>query len=331
VGLTRRWVGILAALVTLLATMMPADAQLPTPEKPVRVGVLSILEDQRGVDLDAFRLTLRNLGYIEGRNLILDYRFAGGNYAAMPKLAAELAAIPVEIIVTAGGEGATRAALAASRTIPIVMATSSDPVAAGLVKSLARPGGNITGFTLVPAGISAKRLDLLRLALPGISAVTVLLNPANGSTDARWRETQAAAQTLGLAAVSIAAANADALQALRPDAFDRATPVVVLSDGMFADHRPDIIALFTAARVPVLYPQREYAEMGGLIAYGPSVPDNFRKAAEYVDRIVKGAKPADLPVQEPVRFDFVVNLRAARLLGISLSPGFIGSADEVIE
>jgi putative ABC transport system substrate-binding protein len=196
---------------------------------------------------------------------------------------------------------------------------------------MARPGGNITGFTLVPFGISGKRLDLMRSALPGISGVTVLLNPANASTAERWRETQTAAQTLGLSVTPIAAENVDALRALRPSAFDPAVPVVVLSDGMFSEYRADIVALFTAARVPVLYPQREYAEIGGLIAYGPNVADNFRKTAEYVDRILKGAMPGDLPVQEPARFDFVVNLRAARLLGISLSPYFISSANEVIQ
>jgi putative tryptophan/tyrosine transport system substrate-binding protein len=322
---------VLAGVVMLLAAAMPAAAQLAGPQKPVHIGFLSIANTEQSHGFAAFRLALRDLGYSEGRNVILDTRFARGDYAAMPKLAAELAALPADIIVTEGGDDVARIAVAATTTIPIVMATSGDPVGAGLVKSLARPGGNLTGFTLETPGINAKRLDLLRSALPWMSAVTVLLNPENGSTAWRWRETQAAAQILGLAVTPVEAASVDALRALRPDAFDRATPVVILPDGMFGNNRQDIIALFTAARVPAIYPQREYAELGGLIAYGTNVPDNFRRAAEYVDRILRGDKPADLPVQEPVRFDFVVNLRSARLLGIQLSPHFIASADEVIE
>jgi putative tryptophan/tyrosine transport system substrate-binding protein len=322
-------VAAMAAGLFLLTSQ--AGAQLPGPEKPARIGFLSIADSEQNHGFAVLRQVLRDLGYNEGRNVVFDTRFARGDYAAIPKFAAELVAVPVDIIVTEGGDDVARAAVAATATIPIVMATSGDPVGAGLVKSLARPGGNLTGFTLETPGINAKRLDLLRLAQPGISAVTVLLNPANGTTAWRWRETQAAAQTLGVTVTPVEAASVDALRALRPDAFDRATPVIILPDGMFGNHRQDIIALFTAARVPGIYPQREYAEMGGLIAYGTNVPDNFRRAAEYVDRIVKGTKPADLPVQEPVHFDFVVNLRAARLLGITLSPAFVSVAGEVIE
>ena len=184
---------VVAWLAMLLAGAPPAVAQLTVREKPVRIGILSITDNERNGEFEAFRLTLRKLGYVEGDNVILDWRFARGDYAGMPKLAAELVSIPVDIILAAGSEGAAQAAVAATKTIPIVMATSSDPVAAGLVQSLARPGGNITGFTLVPSGMNAKRLDLLRLALPDISAVAVLLNPANPSSEARWRETAAAA------------------------------------------------------------------------------------------------------------------------------------------
>ena len=209
--MTRCKIVVLVGLAMLFAAALPAAAQLSAAGKPVRIGILSITDNERNGEFEAFRLTLRKLGYIEGNNIILDWRFARGDYAGMPKLAAELVSIPVDIIVTAGSEGAARAAVAATKTIPIVMATSSDPVAAGLVQSLARPGGNITGFTLVPSGINAKRLDLLRLALPDISAVAVLLNPANPSSEARWRETVEAAKALGLAATQIAAANVDAL------------------------------------------------------------------------------------------------------------------------
>lgn len=329
-GVTRHWL-VHAAFVALLAIAMPATAQLPTPERQARVGILSVASSQQTPVWDAFRSRFRDLGYNEGHNVIFDYRFARGDYGAIPAFAAELVAIPVDVIVTEGGERVARAAVTSTGTVPIVMASSSDPVAAGLVTSLARPGGNLTGFTLVPSGINGKRLELLRWALPSTTAVKVLLNPSNGSTDARWRETQAAALSLGLAVVPIAAASVDELRALRPEDFGRETPVIVLSDSMFWNHRQEIIALLTAARTPAMYPQREYADDGGLMAYGPNVQDNYRRTAEYVERILKGVKPSDLPVQEPTRFDFVVNLRAAWLLGITLSSHFVGSATEVID
>jgi putative ABC transport system substrate-binding protein len=327
-GAPHRW-PICVAFMMLLGIALTATTQSAASASPVRVGVLSVANSQQTPVWDVFRSRLRDLGYNEGRNVIFDYRFARGDYGSIPRLAAELVAIPVDVIVTEGGEDVARAAVTITRTIPIVMASSSDPVAAGLVASLARPGGNLTGFTLVPSGINAKRLDLLRLALPTTSVVRVLLNPSNGSTDARWRETQAAAETLGLGVTPVAAASVDDLRALSPNDFG--TPVLVLSDSMFWNHRRDVVALLTAARTPAMYPQRDYVDDGGLMAYGPNVLDNFRRTAEYVDRIVKGIRPSELPVQEPVLFDFVVNLRAARLLGVILSPQLVASASEVIE
>jgi putative tryptophan/tyrosine transport system substrate-binding protein len=216
--------------------------------------------------------------------------------------------------------------------VPIVGPALMDPVERGLAFSLARPGRNITGFTLMHTELNGKRLELLRTAFPQVTTVTALVNPANPSHKLAFEQTEAAARALRLGSIArVEAESAAALRALRPAAFSGASAVVVVPDGMFYSYRRDIVALVNAARLPAIYPEREYADDGGLMTYGANASDNFRRAADYVDRILKGAKPGDLPIQEPVKFDFVVNLKTANELGLTIPPAILARVDEVIE
>jgi putative tryptophan/tyrosine transport system substrate-binding protein len=261
--------------------------------------------------------------------MILEYRFARGDNTVLRRLAEELSHLPVDLIL-ADGSASAQAAAGVTRTIPIVVGTGGDLAALGLVDSLARPGGNVTGFTGMLPELSAKRVDLLRTAFPDATAVTVLVNPSANLQV--YYDVAKETAALGLAVTRVEAASPEALRALRPEALGRAgDPVLVLPDAMFWNHRREILALVAAARVPALYSEREFADDGGLIAYGTNVPDNFRRAAGYVDRILKGAEPADLPVQQPVKFDFVVNLKTAKELGLTIPPAILARADEVIE
>jgi putative ABC transport system substrate-binding protein len=239
----------------------------------------------------------------------------------------ELVKLPADVIVSDAGLDVLVSAI---RTTPIV-AMMGDPMAFGLV-SLSRPGGNVTGFTFMHRELSAKRLEMLRTAFPQVSAVAVLINPSGTSSVPNFRATEEAARSIGrLTVVKVTTESAEDLLGLRPTVFAGVGGVVVLGDGMFWNHRRDVVALVNAARLPAIYPEREYAEEGGLMVYGANAPDNFRRAASYVDRILKGAKPGDLPIQEPVKFDFVVNLRTARQLGLTVPPSILARADEVIE
>jgi putative ABC transport system substrate-binding protein len=315
-----------------LATLVPAPehpfAQQP-PAKIPRVGILTTADNERTPALDALRAGLRDLGYVEGRNIILEFRFAGGDLSRGSELVTELVALPVDVIVA---EGFTPDAMAATDLIPIVSATLMDPVQRGFALSLARPGGNVTGFTLMHTELNGKRLELLRTAFPWVTAVSALVNPANPADKLAFEQTETAAQSLGLGKLRrVEADSAVALGALRPAALSGADAVIVLPDGVFYHYRRDVVALFNKAHLPAIYPERDYADDGGLMAYGANVADNFRRAADYVDRILKGAKPGDLPIQEPVKFDFVVNLKTAKELGLTIPPSILARADEVIE
>jgi putative ABC transport system substrate-binding protein len=318
----------LSATVATAFLRCPAGAQQRA--RAWRVGILSPADSERTPIFEAFRGGLRDLGYVEGRDIVLEFRLARGDYSALPRLTAELVNMPADVIVTDGG-AVVAAVKAATNTIPIVMGTSSaDPVTLGLVQSLARPGGNLTGFTLMASELGSKRIDLLHAAFPSATALSVLWNPLNAGATTYIRSGEEAAQRFGLSVGRVGAESPEALAALRPEHFGTA-PVVVLPDAMFWNHRREIIALIEAARVPALYPEREYADDGGLMAYGPSVPDNFRRAAGYVDRILKGTPPGDLPIQEPAKLEFIVNLRTARALDVEIPPSIVARADEVIE
>jgi putative ABC transport system substrate-binding protein len=321
-----------AALAAVLALASAARAQQRPATSPPRIGILTPAESEHTPIFDAFRQGLRERGYTPGVSIVLDFHLARGDFGMMPTLAAEIVRSSVDVILT-DGVLAARAAIKATAQIPIVMATSGvDPVALGLVGSLARPGGNVTGFTLMHSELMAKRLEVLRATFPDASAVTVLLNPYAGM-EPLFQEISTAARAQGVTTIRrVEAGSAAELRALRPEALGAAgVPVLVLPDATFWNYRRDIVALVTAARVPAVYPEREYVEEGGLMSYGAYVPDNFRRAAGYVDQILKGVKPGDLPIQEPARLELVINLKTARALGVTMPPDLLARADEVIE
>jgi putative ABC transport system substrate-binding protein len=293
---------------------------------PARVGIISPAESDATPIFQAFRQGLRERGYVEGLNIVLEFRLARFDYSALPRLVAELLSIPVDVIVTDGGPGPVRIINEANNQIPVVMGAGPDPVALGLAQSLARPGGNVTGFTLMPD----LRVDLLRTAFPDATRVAVLLNPSNEGSEGTFRVTEQAARSVGLATSRLEAADPKQLRMIDPARLAN-DPVLVINDAMFWNYRRDILRLVGSARVPGIYPEREYADDGGLIAFGPNVTDNFRRAAAYVDQILKGARAGDLPIQQPAKFDFVVNLKTAHAMGINIAPAILVRADEVIE
>jgi putative ABC transport system substrate-binding protein len=323
--MTRR--SIISGLATLLVGAEQSSGKIP------RIGILSPADSDKTAIFDAFRAGLRDLGWVEGHNIVFDFRLAHGDAALLPRFAVELASVPVDIILADGGE-AVRSAAAATKQIPIVMGggPGGDPVALGVAASLSRPGGNVTGTYPMQAELSAKRLEILRRALPQVSAVAIILRPSNGTAEASFRAMGEAAQFLGLSTVArIEAETPEAFLTLRTTVFAGVNAVMVLPDAMFWNHRRDILTLVDAARIPAIYPEREYADDGGLMAYGANIPDHFRRAASYVDRILKGANPGDLPIQQSVKFDFVVNLKTARELGLTIPQSVLAGADEVIE
>jgi putative tryptophan/tyrosine transport system substrate-binding protein len=309
----------------------PLAARAQQTAKIPRVGILSPAGSEAAATLAAFRKGMRDLGYVEGQTIVLDFRLAKGNLDALPALAAELVRIPVDVIVTDGTSAAVDA-FGATRTIPIVMAaTGGDPVALGLATSIARPGGNVTGMLLRALELSGRRLQLLKDAVPTAARVTALFNPTSAIGPSSRRATEDAAKLLGIAITPLAVGHLEELHALEPAVLTGSDGLTVVNDAMFWNNRAKIIALASAARVPAIYPEREYADDGGLIAYGANVPDHFRQAAGYVDRILRGAKPGDLPINQSSKLDFIVNLRTARALGLALSPDFVSTANEVIE
>ena len=319
---------VIAGLAAVLVAPQQSSAE-QSPGKIPRVGILSPGEGERTPMWNAFRQGLRDLGYTEGRNIILEFRLGRGGYSSFPQLTAELVALPVDVIVSDGG---VPLIMEASGQVPVVVPTLFDPVGRALASSLSRPGGKVTGFTLMSAELDTKRLEVLRSAFPHITTVSALSDPSIPAPKIMLETIKRAAPSLGLASIrEVEAPSVVALHALRPDVFAGTDAVIVLGSGMFWDSRLDIVALINAARLPAIYPEREYVDDGGLMVYGANVPDNFRRAADYVDRILKGAKPGDLPIQEPVKFDFVVNLQTAHELGLTIPPLILRRADEVIE
>src|SRR5262252_1081782 len=321
------------AFVMLLggaAVAWPLAARAQQSAKVPRVGILSPAASETAATLTAFREGIRDLGYIEGQTIALDFRLSKGIMDALPALAAELVRIPVNVIVTES-TSSTLAAFDATRTIPIVMATTGgDPVALGLAKSLSRPGGNVTGTNFL-AGLSEKRLQLLKQAFPGVQRIAVLANPKDAISVSEMPKAEKAAARVGVRLLPFAASTPADLHALAPSALSGSDGLLVMPGGMFWNDRATIIGIASMARVPAIYPEREYADDGGLIAYGPNAPEHFRLAAGYVDRILRGANPGDLPINVSSKFDFVINLRTARALQLALSPDFVSAANEVIE
>jgi len=325
----RAFLGGLA--LSVLGVPLAAVAQAP-PKVP-KVGYLSIgsASDPRRIALsDAFRQGLHGLGYIENKSISIEARFAEGSYDRLPDLAAELVRLKVDIIV-AYSTPATKAARDATRTIPIVMSAVVDPVATGLVASLGRPGGNVTGLSLMAPELIGKQMQLLTELVPKVSRVAVLWNPANPSNEPQLREAEVAARTLRV--------RLQPLEARGPSDFDsafaamtreRADAIIVLVEGMFIDNRIQIARLAEKARLPAVYGIREHAEAGGLMFYGASPVDLNRRAATVVDKILKGAKPGDLPVEQPTKFEMVINLKTAKALGLTIPQAVLIRADETI-
>jgi putative tryptophan/tyrosine transport system substrate-binding protein len=281
--------------------------------------------------VDAFRQKLRELGHVDGENIAIEYRWAEGQDDRFPSLAAELVRLKPDVIVTMGTPG-TLAAKQATNTIPIVFASSGDPVGAGFVASIARPGGNVTGFTNM-AELEGKRLEILKDAVPGLSRVAVLWNSANPVVMDFYQQTLAAATALGVTLQTVVEVRRvdDFKDAFSTIANARPDAMMVLVDRLLLAHRMQIVNFAATSRLPVMYPYRAYVDAGGLMSYAPSDIDLFRNTAIYVDKILKGTNPADLPVQEPTKFEFVINLKTGKAIGLDLSPTLLARADEVIE
>ena len=322
---------VLTALVlAILAATLPAGAQ--SPPKIARIGCLmGGSSASSGPLIDALRQGLRPLGYVEGRNFAVEARYAEGRSEALPGLATELVRLKVDVIVVAAPQ-AVRAARQATNTIPIVMGMLADPQESEFVASLARPGGNLTGVSALAEGYSAKWLELLKEAVPRASRVAVLSSPTNPSHPGFRRETQAAAKVLKATLLFREVRDADELAgAFAAATKDRANGLVVLPDAIAFAHRTRIVELAAKHRLPAMYPYREFVEAGGLMAYGSSLADMFRRSALYVDKILKGAKPGDLPVEQTARFELAINLKTAKALGLTIPPFVLVRADQVIQ
>ncbi len=326
----------LAFSITLLlgGLFSPVGAEAQQAAKIARIGYLTLSLAAAPHLREAFLQGLRDLGYVEGRNVVIEYRDAEGKLERLPALAAELVALKVDVIV-AGGTPQALAAKQATRTIPIVFAAAVDPVENGLVTSLARPGGNVTGLSNLAQELVGKRLEQLKQAVPRVSRVAVLWQPGafpERTEKELLKEAEVAARALGV--------RLQFVEARGPEDFDRAfsemtrkraDALTVLSCGMCVNERRRLVDLAAKNRLPALYQTRESVDAGGLMSYGPNLADSFRRAATYVDRILKGAKPGDLPVEQPTKFELVINLKAAKALGLTIPPSLLGRADHVVE
>ena len=317
-------------LATLLLTTAPlAEAQQPT--KVPRIGYLQAPPASAvATRTDAFRQGLRELGYVEGKNIIIEWRFADGKLDRVPGLVAELVRLKVDVIVT-GGSFATGAAKEATSTIPVVMTQDSDPVGNGYVGSLARPGGNITGLSTLAPELSGKQLELLKETVPKLSRVAVIGSSNRSGNAQSLKETEHAAGALGvkLQYLDILSPN-DIGAAFRAASKQKADAVLVLTGPVVTSQRREIINLASKNRLPAIYDRAEFVEEGGLMTYSVSSADLFRRAATYVDKILKGRKPADLPVEQPTKFELIINLKAAKQIGLTIPPSVLARADKVI-
>jgi putative ABC transport system substrate-binding protein len=322
------------ALLSGAAITWPLTARAQQPAGRVyRLGYLAFASPEQQIHLSkAFEDGLRSLGYRVGESIIIEYRFANGQLEQLPALAADLVRAGVGVIVT-GTEPNTVAAMKATTTIPIVMTNSADPVSAGLIASLARPGGNVTGLTADTGDeINTKRLELLKETLPNLSRVGILWNPDFAPNQSRLRSMRKVTQTLGLTLIPAEARGLDALErAFATMAREGAQALVVLSDGVLFNYRGQIGVMAVRDRLPAISAVSEYTEAGLLLTYGPDLKDLFRRSAVFVDKIFKGAKPADLPVEQPIKFELVVNLKTAKALGLIVPQLVLARADEVIE
>jgi putative tryptophan/tyrosine transport system substrate-binding protein len=313
--------------------VLPVGTGAQETGKTYRIGILGNvpLTDPRSARLwGALAEGLRELGYVDGRNITIEYLSSEGKYETLPALAAELVRHKVELIVAPAAQNVI-AAKQATQAIPIVMVSVGDPVGNGLVASLARPGGNVTGTSFLTSAIVGKQLELLKQLTPHVSRLAILLNPANPGHPLTLKEAKVAAHSLGVQLQAVEAGGpADLERAFAAMTREHAGAFFVPWDGTFLVHLLQIIQLAAKSHLPAMYGQRGYVDAGGLACYGPSAPESFRRAAAYVDKILKGAKPGDLPVEQPTKFEFVINLKCARTLGLVIPPSLVARADELV-
>ena len=324
---TRRAFLLAAAAWPALAWAGAVRAQAPPTVR--RIGLLS--GSSPSVTYQAFRLGLRDLGWVEGKNLSIEYRHAEGRHDRLPDLAADLVRLKVDVIVTTVTSDSL-AAQKATRAIPIVMVAAGDPVANGLIESLARPGGNVTGLSQMLQELSGKRLELLKEMVPKLSRVAVLWNPQSASATLNWKENQQPARQLGIQLHSLEVRSPnDFDQAFADATRARAGALAILPDPVISTNLKRIVDFAAKSRLPSIYQSSEFADAGGLVTYGPDRADLFRRAAAYVDKILKGAKPGDLPIEQPTKFELVINMKTAKALGIKVPNSILVRADKVIE
>jgi putative ABC transport system substrate-binding protein len=318
-------------LVLLILLIMPHTADAQQPVKVARIGVLSGgTSATYAARHEAFRQGLRELGYVEGKNIVLEFRYAEGQLGRLPGLAAELVRLNVDLILTYG-DLQIRAAKQATQTIPIVVGLAGDLVGPGYAGSLARPGGNITGLVTIAPESAAKRLELLKAAFPGVSRVAVLWNPTNTVNTAQVREMETAAAALGVQLLSLEVRRSDDFEgAFRAGLRGRADALIVPGDSLLITYRARIVDFAAKNRLPAMYANPEYMDVGGLMSYGPNLAEMFRRAATYVDRILKGAKPGDLPIEQPTKLELVINLKTAKALGLTIPQSLLLRADQII-
>ncbi len=326
-----KWLGF--AVTTFLLMLCGAVAQAQQQGKVPRIGYLSALSPSAEASrLDGFRQGLRDLGYVDGKNIVIESRFAEGKLDQLPDLVAELVRLKVDVIVTGGSPG-THAAQQTASTIPLIMTVVGDPVP-GLVASLAKPGGNITGLTQISPQLSGKRLELLKETFPKISRVAVFDDAALKAQvrSGPRQETQTVAEAFGikLQFFDVGGANPDLEGPFRAATSQRAHALIILPGPSLVVHRKRVVELAAKSRLPAIYPTSDFVEVGGLMFYGVDLVDLCRRAATYVDKILKGTKPADLPVEQPKKFEFIINLKTAKQIGLTIPPNVLARADRVI-
>src|SRR5262245_2595580 len=321
----------LSWLLTFLVLATGALVEAQQPKKVPRIGYLAPgSPSSDSPRIDPFRQGLRELGYTEGQDIVIELRFAEGKSERLPALVAELIQLKVDVIVLSGTPAA-QVAKQATITIPIVMGTSADPVGTGLVASLARPGGNVTGLSTLGSDLSGRRLELLKEVVPGVSRIAVLSNPTNQSVPALLSEAKVAAQSLGVQVQFLEAGAPNELHKVFVAIKDRPSALMVVPDPMLFAQRKQLSALAGESRLPTMAEWEEFVQVGGLMSYGPSFTALYRRAATYVDKILKGMKPADLPIEQPTKFELVINLKTAKQIGLTILPNMLARADKVIK
>jgi putative tryptophan/tyrosine transport system substrate-binding protein len=325
-GINRQTSFCLTLLVLLFTLALPLNAQQTS--KISKIGWLG--EGGAGSGREFFRQALADLGYVEGKNLTIEYRYSEGRPDRLPALADELIRLKVDVLVTASGSIA-RVLKNATRTIPIVFLSVSDPVAVGLVDSLPRPGGNMTGFSIISSVLAGKRLELLQEIIPKLSRVAVLWNPYDSGSTQTWKESQLPARELGLQLHSMEIRSPDQFESGFKEAVRaRSTALAVAQYPLAASNQKYIADLAVKSRLPAIYPRGDYAASGGMMSYGHDRVEPYRRGASMVDKILKGAKPADLPVEQPTKFELVINLKTAKQIGLMIPPHVLARADKVI-